>query len=267
MEINDISINNKKSSKQKDNISNWSKISNKYILLQIFEHLNKKIYLKTIKYNKKIQNILEISLNDFKKYSEIEIEIIPNENRTEKKGPFININNNEEESYYHIYYNDNKKETKIKNKNIITRNVEKIKVIIDYRVKSIEGLFLNCNCIKSINFIKFNRSNINNMNYMFSGCSKLKEINLFNFNTNNVNNMSYMFCRCESLEELNLSNFNTENVIQMTQMFLYCSSLKEINLSNFNTNNVTCMSRMFHGCNSLIKLNISNFNTDKVNNI
>ena len=102
MEINNISMDNKKSSKQKNNICNLEKIRNKYTLLQIFEHLNQKIYLWVIKYNKKLENKLDISLNDFKKYFEIEIEIIPTENKREKKGLFINFNNKDEESYYHI---------------------------------------------------------------------------------------------------------------------------------------------------------------------
>ena len=59
---------------------------------------------------------------------------------------------------------------------------------------------------EKINFIKFNRNDINDMSYMFNGCSSLKEINLNNFNTENVTNMSYMFNGCSSLIELNRKN-------------------------------------------------------------
>ena len=67
MESNNKLINNKESLKKKDNISNWSKIRNKYILQQIFEHLNQKMFFKIIKYNKNIQNKLDINQNDYKK--------------------------------------------------------------------------------------------------------------------------------------------------------------------------------------------------------
>ena len=49
--------------------------------------------------------------------------------------------------------------------------VTKIKIIIDYQVKSFKGLFNWCECIKSINFKKFFRNNITDMICMFSGCS------------------------------------------------------------------------------------------------
>ena len=101
MESNNKLINNKELSKKKDNIANFRKIRNKYILQQIFEHLNQKKFLKIIKYNKNIQNKLDINQNHYKTYCDIEIEIIPTEDYHTKE-PFINFNNKEEESYYHI---------------------------------------------------------------------------------------------------------------------------------------------------------------------
>ena len=68
----------------------------------------------------------------------------------------------------------------------------KIKIIIDYQVKSFKELFSWCECIDSIYFKKFYR-NINGMSWMFRGCSSLKELNLNNFNTKNVTNMGCMF--------------------------------------------------------------------------
>ena len=116
MESNNKLINNKELSKKKDNIANFRKIRNKYILQQIFEHLNQKKFLKVIKHNKNIQNKLDINQNHYKTYCDIEIEIIPTEDYHTKE-PFINFNNKEEESYYHIYYNDRKEETKRINRN------------------------------------------------------------------------------------------------------------------------------------------------------
>ena len=99
---------------------------------------------------------------------------------------------------------------------------QKIKIIIDYQVKSFSKLFENCD-IKYINFKKFYRNNVIDMGNMFSECYSLKELNLSNFNTNNVTNMNSMFSGCSSLKELNLSNFNTNNVTNMVGMFLGCS--------------------------------------------
>ena len=171
----------------------------------------------------------------------MEIELFINE-----YGEFINIKD-EDKLYYHIYFNNNKKEVK---KNFINKDeqIKIIKVIIDHQVESFEYLFLDCNCIKTINFKKFNRNNINNMSGMFHRCSSLKELNLNNFNTNNVINMTGVFCGCESLKELNVSNFNTDNVTNMSEMFSECKSLKKLNLNNFNTNNVTNMSEIFYEC-------------------
>ncbi len=109
----------------KENIkSSIRKINSKYIIKQVLDFLAQRILLKTIKYNKKIQQELEISLIDYKKFNEIEIEIIPIENKYVKKGSIINFINEEDAKYYHIYYNDNNREIKRENKNIITKNQE-----------------------------------------------------------------------------------------------------------------------------------------------
>ena len=105
-------------------------IKSNYILMKIFANLAEKKELLIVKYNKKIQNRLNLNIKDYIRY--IEIEIIPCD---EKYGEFININKNDKK-YYHIYFNDNNKE--IKNKYEIDEKdkVKKIKIIIDYQVKS-----------------------------------------------------------------------------------------------------------------------------------
>ena len=66
---------------------------------------------------------------------------------------FINIDE-EDEIYYHIYFNDNKEEIK-RYYLYINENVIKIRIIIDYQIKSFKELFYYCKCFKSINFKKF----------------------------------------------------------------------------------------------------------------
>ena len=163
-------------------IINWENIKNKNNLKKIFQLLPQKNILKIIKCNKKIKEKLNITINDYKKYSEIEIEIILTRNKNVR---FINIPNKEEEKYYHIFFNDNKEEIK---RTYTTEEDEakKIKVIIDYGVQSFSKLFENCKYIQSINFLNFNRTNIINMDRMFYRCESLKDIKFSSFKTENV---------------------------------------------------------------------------------
>ena len=101
--------NNKESESTKPNpiIEN---IKSRYILSKIIDIMPKKKKLEIVKYNKRIQNRLNLSIKDYKEYCEIEIVIILAKG---KYGRFINIDENDK-LYYHIYFNDNKEE--IKNK-------------------------------------------------------------------------------------------------------------------------------------------------------
>ena len=45
--------------------------------------------------------------------------------------------------------------------------LKKIKIIIDYQIKSFEGLFEDCECIEYIYFKKVCRNNIMNIRDMF----------------------------------------------------------------------------------------------------
>ena len=146
---------------------------------------------------------------------------------------FINILNKKEKSHFHIYLNDWEKEIK---RNTISENDKVIKtnIIIDYQDKSFKNLFKDCECIESINFIKFNRNKFNNMGVTFSYCSSLKDLCLSNFNIDNATNMGKIFSYCPSLKSINNSNFNTVNVIIMGGMLTGYLSLEDLNISNIN---------------------------------
>ena len=180
----------------------WNKIKSKYILRKIFDNLKENKLLEIIRYNKAMKKNLNKVIKDYiKEYSIIEIEIIPLKN---KYGNFINIKGNYQ-PYAHIYFNDNKNK-EIKRFYINKEDkATKIKIILGKQIKTLAGLFHGCRCIKSINFIKFNRTDIKNMSYMFSGCSFLQTINFTNFNTQIVTKMQGMFSNCEILKELDLS--------------------------------------------------------------
>ena len=146
----------------------FNNIKSLYIFKKIFNHLYEKKLLDLIKYNKKIQKRLNITINDYKNYFElIEIEIIPVKNEFCE---FINISNEKDEKYYHIYFDDDKTEIK-RNYLIKGDRVSTIKIMVDNQITSFNELFKGCNCIESIYFKKINRNNIKNITQMFSMCS------------------------------------------------------------------------------------------------
>ena len=249
--------------KQNKSKVNFENLKSNYILKKIFDNLKKINSLKITKTNKNLQKRLNLSINDYKEYSqlyssiEIELKIID-----DKYDKFINIPD-EETEFFHIYFEGANEEIKI---NYLKENEKEniIRIIINYPVISFKELFKNCKYVSSIYFKKFYRININDMSFMFYGCSSLEELNLSNLITNRVIYMNSMFSECSKLKELNISNFNTDNVINMRNMFSDCSSLKELNISNFTTNNVTDMSFMFSRCSKLKELNLSSFITNNL---
>ena len=114
--INASKENNKENESAKPNPI-LDNLKGDYFLQKLYDNMTKKKKLESVKYNKRIQNRINLSVKNYKEYSEtftpIEIEVIPTK---DKYGRFININKNDENDklYYHIYFNDNKKE--IKNK-------------------------------------------------------------------------------------------------------------------------------------------------------
>ena len=93
------------------NVSNnqLRKLKSDYFILKFFEYMTERKSLETIRYNKSIQNRINLNINHYKLYYEtktsIELDIIPMKG---KYGKFINIKE-EDKKYFHIYFNDNKK--------------------------------------------------------------------------------------------------------------------------------------------------------------
>ena len=265
MDSNNISKKGKEELNQIKLKNILNSIKSNYILKIIFNHLNKKKLLEMVKYNKIYKQRLNISINDYKEYSElyssIVIEIIP----LKERHYFYGIINYKEKdkSYYHIYFDNNPEEIP---RRILfeTDKITKIKIKIDYPVKSFYGAFDFCQCIDSINFKKFYRNNITNMSYMFHKCYKLQELTLNIFNASNVTDMSDMFSKCYNLNKLNFSIFNINSATKMGDIFSECYSLQEINISIFNTISETNMNNKFSYC---ITLNVSNPSNFYINEI
>jgi surface protein len=223
-------------------------IKNKYILKKIIMNLDEKLLLKIAKYNNSLQKIFELTIDDYKNYLLVIIEIEITKKESEEFYYFLNSgywNYWKNKPYIHIFFDDSEREM---NRNYITEkeNISKIKIILDKNIDSFHRLFEGCYYIESIKFINFKRKNIIKMEDMFGKCSSLKKLYLSSFCTDNVTDMSFMFSNCSSLEILDLTNFNTKNVTNMDGMFSQCSSLKELNISSFNTNYVQGMDKMFN---------------------
>ena len=112
----------------------FENIKSKYILEKIFNIIQKKKYLEIIKYNKNIQQRLNLNIKNYQEYSQtytpIEIEIIPIKNTNSK---IININNKEDEKYFHIYIDNNKEEIKTP---YLTKEdkFSKVRIIIEHQI-------------------------------------------------------------------------------------------------------------------------------------
>jgi surface protein len=252
-------------------------IKSKYILKQIFSLLNEYINLKLLNYNRKLQEKLEIDINDYISYNLIKIELIVNPLEYEKE-KFINIQLKNEKNYDFNFYDEADNKIERQKKNFIygllfgedydtidkKDNIHKILVCINNKIKDINGLFQKIGCLKEINFLNCKRLNLFNLEKLFLNCNNLIKLNLANMETKNILNMSKIFAGCKLLEEIDLSNFNTKNVINMSWMFHGCSHLKKLNLSNFDTSKVIDMSYMFFECSNLSSLDLSNFNTKNV---
>ena len=79
--------------------ANYNDIKSKYILKTIFENLTRRKFLDVIHYNKDIKKKVEISLNDYILFSQIEIELRIKQSLIDKyeknKFMFINYKRNE----------------------------------------------------------------------------------------------------------------------------------------------------------------------------
>ena len=225
--------------------------SNLILKIIIKNHLRKKTYFALAKINKKLQKKLDMNLDTYKHYFKIiEIELFPIsylQLELENKYYFIKIKNNRESC--HIYFNDNK-EKKI-TRNYITKDdkVNKINIELDEGIKTLNGLFYECDVLKEIKFTKFNRNDFTDFSNMFYGCRFLSSLDIKKLKTRNVTDMKWMFALCPSLTELNIINFDTSKVTDMTSLFSGCIRLKNI-IANFNMAKVKYKRGMFFRCES-----------------
>ena len=86
-----------------DSINMLKNLISDYFIKKFLNYMHERKRSEIIRYNKSIQRIINIDINNYKEYSEkyssIEIEIIP---MKDKYGKFIYIEE-EDKKYYHIY--------------------------------------------------------------------------------------------------------------------------------------------------------------------
>ena len=148
--------------------------------------------------------------------------------------------------------------------------IKEIRLIEKKPITDLSYMFNDCD-IESIDFSKWNRTNITNLSYMFFRCHYLNSIiNISNLKIDNVENLCSMFYECYSLNNLNgISNWNTSKVTNMSSMFYDCKNLKSLpDISLWNTSKVTDISFMFYNCSSIQYLpDISKWVTNNVVNM
>ena len=122
-------------------------IKSKFVIKKILSYIKKKKLLEIIKYNKNLQKICYIGINDYKYFNSVEVELIPIYKKD--KNVFINLKRDDEfyHQFYHIYFNDDINEQK---RDYFTKNdnIKKIKIILDKQIKSFWKLFYECDCIE-----------------------------------------------------------------------------------------------------------------------
>ena len=131
-----------------------------------------------------------------------------------------------------------------------------------FKPNDLHAMFYNCTNLTTLNFWRFDVSNVQDMSYMLYNCKNL--INMFSLSVTITKSTRGMFQNCESFTNLNLNNFYSTYLETTWDMFKGCSGLKSLYLSNFRTIKVTDMESMFEGCSNLTSLNLNSFQTENV---
>ena len=130
-----------------------------------------------------------------------------------------------------------------------------------------QGLFNNCNKIKSVELNNLDISQNTILNSMFYGCSSLQSIEVEGWDVSKVTEMNSMFYGCSSLQSIGIEGWDVSKVTNMNSMFYGCSSLQSIGVEGWDVSKVTNMHRMFYKCSSLQSIGIEGWDVSKVTDI
>ncbi len=120
-----------------------------------------------------------------------------------------------------------------------------------------QGLFTECNKIKSVELNNLAISQNTTLDYMFYNCSSLQSIGVEGWDVSKVTSMAYMFYNCSSLQSIGVEGWDVSKVTSMHRMFYKCSSLQSIGVEGWDVSKVTDIEDMFYGCSLLKVLDLS----------
>ena len=216
----------------------------KLILKKIFDNITTIKRLNIIRYNKSIQNKLNIDINSYKiEYSQIIFEIqiyIPGMKkirvirRPKKRDSFDKLNEPGEYPIVGLNSDSDYDEYEIKENDDATK-YDFIKIAPKYK-NYFHFYFDDDENEKKVTYV-YNNENVSkikvivnypviNLNSLFYTCSIVRKIKFIKFRRNNIKNMSYMF-HCWNINEIKFDKFNTENVKNMEHMFGGCGELSK----------------------------------------
>ena len=236
--------------------------------------------------------INKVTIDNHKKYGEIELEVI-NEKKGQEK---VNLSrcqstNSLIANQYILIYNitTTEKETIIFGEHFVEKNRNKLKLKIEGHEKKLTSsykfekdgdvqveiilketltdtseMFYDCESLVDISDLgNLNMSNVTDAHNMFSFCTQLDSIEpLRNWDMSNVKNTSGMFTGCIMLALIDpLENWDTHNLTNTSYMFSF-TPIKSINaLKKWNMSKVTDIHSMFKKCVNIESLEpIKNWN-------
>ena len=116
--------------------------------------------------------------------------------------------------------------------------------------------------LTKLNLSTWNVEKVKSTSHMFTDCNNLEAVDLTGWNTPSLTSMDGMFNDCWNLQSVDLSSFTTDNVLEFSQMFESCSSLTGVKgMNNWNTSNGKNFGNMFVGCSSIMEIDFSSFDT------
>ena len=101
---------------------------------------------------------------------------------------------------------------------------------VDYSAPSLERMFYECHKLKYIPRMRFNSTNVENVQYMFSGCNELEKIDISSLDFSKVKNAENMFTNCDKLKSIDLSKFKSDSLESYEGIITYCENLEIIDL-------------------------------------
>ena len=92
---------------------------------------------------------------------------------------------------------------------------------------------------------------------LFTECNKIKSVELNNLAISQNTTLAYMFNNCSSLQSIGVEGWDVSKVTDMHRMFYKCSSLQNIGVEGWDVSKVTDIEDIFYGCSSLKVLDLS----------